>query len=176
METTDANHINQNLIASILENESLNDNNVRIALDEIGRRIIFHPSSHPEDKVYHFNIITGKNYDGNSVEISIQVLKGSLMTHTWNTFSRFDDEYLWKYKNTDGIVCDILYIAGLNQSECSVKKGSCNWVKFREIMIYMDIASVGLCMFVTLLGHLLFTIPHFTQEGTYIVPMPATYM
>jgi hypothetical protein len=171
---------NSLLIQSICEKETF-DTSLKSTINDIGRRIIFHPSNssnlnEQDNKVYDFTILTGEKYEGIEIHISIHVLKGSLMTHTWNNFSRYDDHYKITYKNADGVVFDIVHFSGLNQSTCSVQNGSCNWIKLREIMIYMNITSVGLCTFVTLLGHFLMTLPYFTQFGSYIVPMPATYM
>lgn len=166
---------NWKLVERIAEKEKLSDT-LKQTLKEIGRRTLFRSQENSEEKVYNFTILTGENYDGTCLEISIHVSKGSLMTHTWNNFSRFDDHYHWKYKNADGVVFDLLHCSGLNQSECSIQDGSCNWIKLREIMIHMNVTTVGLCMFTTLLGHLLLTLPYFANFGDYIIPMPATYM
>ena len=136
--------------------------------------------------IYYLNSNSPKNQNMSSTTnpsvveksdnfLTLHVLKGSIFTDTWGGFSRFDDHYNCSYHTNDRVI-ELWNISGLNLTACTVGKVYCNWVKLREVMISLKVKSVGLTMFVNLLGHVLLRLPNYLLNNKYIIPMPVTYM
>jgi hypothetical protein len=160
------------LILEILKEENFRDS-IQTALIEIGKRINLVCRN---EKEFKFNLLFRKKSQQSTPKIILKVVKGSLLTHVWNKYARFDDEYSCDYMNSTAQIFNLWEMKELDVVYECIKSSSFNWIKMREIMINMEIENIGLAAFANLFGHVLLCLPLYLSEKHYLIPMPAMYM
>jgi hypothetical protein len=119
--------------------------------------------------------------DVQSWSFRLVTVRGSLLTHTWNTYARIDEEIALQYSTGhDNDFVDheneIWHIYGVDALNTKVEKAVCNWGVLREVMVCLRIDSVGLLEFARLFSMILLRIPCLILKGWHIRPMPASFM